>query len=500
MNGQGKSDRPVVPWKPPNKGDGASSLAEGVEGRGLAKENLLRQNQSIGRRAAPDWPRALERIRQAARKDRDARFTALWHHVANVHRLREEYVSLKHDSAPGVDGQTWRQYGETLEANLQDLAGRLHRGAYHAKPVRRAWIPKADGRQRPIGIPTLEDKIVQRAMVKVLSAVYETDFLGFSYGFRPGRSPHDALDALSVGLDRRKVNWVLDADIRGFFDTLSHEWLVTFVEHRIADRRVVRHIKKWLNAGVLEDGKRIRVKEGTPQGGSVSPLLANIYLHYVFDLWADQWRRRQATGDVVIVRYADDFVVGFEHRHEAERFLADLRERFGRFNLELHPQKTRLIEFGRFAAERRSARGQGKPLTFQFLGFLHSCSRDGRGRFIVLRLPIRQRVRRKLRAVKDELRRRLHEPVAEVGRWLRAVLLGHYRYYGVPRTVPALAGFRRKVVWLWRRALCRRSQKGHVPWERMDRWADQWLPRPRVYHPYPDQRLRVRIQGKSPVR
>ena len=313
MNRPGESDRPVVPKKPPNKGDGErldlgrpdSSPAEGVEERGLAKENLLRQNQPIGHRAAPGWQNELERIRQAARKDKEVRFTALWHHVAGVERLRAEYFALKRDSAPGVDNQTWRQYGQELEGNLQDLSGRLHRGAY---------LPKPDGRQRPIGIPTLEDKIVQRAAARVLSAVYEADFMGFSYGFRAGRGPHDALDALTVGISERKVNWVLDADIRGFFDTLSHEWLVKFVEHRIADRRVVRHIKKWLNAGVLEDGKRIQVEEGTPQGGSISPLLANVYLHYVFDLWADHWRRTQAHGDVVIVRYADDFVVGFQHR------------------------------------------------------------------------------------------------------------------------------------------------------------------------------------------
>lgn len=497
MNGTGESDRPVVPKKPPNKGDAAASSAEGVEGRGLAKENPFRQNQSIGLRAAPDWQNALERIRQAARKDKDVRFTALWHHVANVHRLREEYFALKRDSAPGVDGQTWEQYGRDLEANLQDLCGRLHRGAYHAKPVQRAWIPKPDGRQRPIGIPTLEDKIVQRAAVAVLSAVYEADFMGFSYGFRPGRGPHDALDALTVGITQRKVNWVLDADIRGFFDTLSHEWLVKFVEHRIADRRVVRHIKKWLNAGVLEDGKRTQAEEGTPQGGSISPLLANIYLHYVFDLWAHQWRQTQTQGDVVIVRYADDFVVGFQHRQDAERFLKDLRERFAQFNLELHPDKTRLIEFGRFAAERRARIGQGKPETLNFLGFTHLCGKTRDGRFIVLRQPMKKRMRAKLQEIKQELRRRLHDPVADVGQWLRSVVGGWMRYYAVPLTWDILVAFRRHVTRLWLQSLRRRSQKRRLSWAAMYRLADRWLPALRIYHPYPWQRLRVGSKARA---
>ncbi len=500
MNGHRESDRPIVPRKSANNGGTAASSAERAEGRGLAKENPLQQNQSIGPRANPDWQNALERIRQAAQKDKDAKFTALWHHVANVDRLRAEYYALKRDSAPGVDGQTWQEYGQDLETNLQDLSGRLHRGAYHAKPVKRAWIPKSDGRQRPIGVPTLEDKIVQRSAVAVMSAVYEADFKGFSYGFRPGRGPHDALDALTVALETRKVNWVLDADIRGFFDTLSHEWLVKFVEHRIADRRVIRHIKKWLNAGVLEEGRRIEVEEGTPQGGSISPLLANIYLHYVLDLWADHWRRTRATGDVIIVRYADDFVVGFEHQHEAQQFLAELGERFAKFNLELHPDKTRLIEFGRWASGNRIRRGERKPESFNFLGFTHSCSTDRRGRFIVLRLPMAKRVSGKIKSLSVELRRRMHAGVAETGRWLRQVVQGHYRYYGVPRAIHALEKFRKRVFWQWHRMLNRRSQKGYVRLERMIRLADRWLPRPRICHPYPDARLRVRIQGRSPVR
>jgi len=500
MNEGGKSDRPIVPQTPSNKGGDASRPAERVEGRGLAKDNPLQQNRSIGPRAAPDWQRALERIRQAAERSKDERFTALWHHVCHVERLRQEYFALKRDSAPGVDGQTWRQYGQELEANLQDLSGRLHRGAYHAKPVKRAYLPKADGRQRPIGVPSLEDKIVQRAAATVLEAVYEADFMGFSYGFRPGRGPHDALDALSVGLTRRKVNWVLDADIRGFFDSLSHEWLVKFVEHRIADPRMIRHIKKWLNAGVMEGGRRIRMREGTPQGGSISPLLANVYLHYAFDLWAQQWRRTQATGDVILVRYADDFVVGFQHRHDAERFLAELHERLARFNLELHPEKTRLIEFGRFAGANRRRRGEGKPATFNFLGLTHSCGQDRKGRFIVLRQTMRRRVRAKLAEIKRSLRRRMHDSIAETGRWLRVVVQGHCRYYGVPRNGPALKSFRFEVIRLWRQALARRSQKGRPSWDWMYRLGLRWVPLPTICHPYPDQRLRVMIRGKSPVR
>jgi len=500
MNGQGKSDRLVVPRKLPNKDGPRGLFAEGVEGRSLAKENLLMQNPPIGHRAAPGGQSAFERIRQAARRSKEVRFTALWHHVADVDRLRAQYLAIKRDSAPGVDGQTWRQYGENLEENLRDLSGRLHRGAYHAKPVRRVYIPKADGRQRPIGVPTLEDKIVQRSVAEVLSAVYETDFVGFSYGFRPRRRQHDALDALAVGIEWKNVNWVLDADIRGFFDTIDHGWLVKFVEHRIADRRVVRHIKKWLNAGVLEDGKRMQVEEGTPQGGSISPLLANIYLHYAFDLWADQWRKTQAHGDVIIVRYADDFVVGFEHQQDGLRFMEELKQRMRKFNLELHPDKTRLIEFGRHAADNRRKRGEGKPATFDFLGFTHSCSQTLKGRFCVLRQTMRKRLRAKLKAIKQALRERLHEPVRETAKWLRSVLLGHYQYYAVPRNSLALMAIRHWTTRIWYRTLRRRSQKTAMTWERLQLLAHQWLPLPRILHPYPSQRLGVIIQGKSRMR
>jgi group II intron reverse transcriptase/maturase len=405
--------------------------------------------------------------------------------------LREAYFCLKREASPGVDGVTWRQYGEALEDHLLDLSERLKRGAYRAKPVRRAYIAKTDGRQRPLGVTALEDKIVQRATVEVLNAIYEIDFVGFSYGFRPGRSQHDALDALYAGQLTKRVNWVLDADIRGFFDAIDHGWLVQFLEHRIADRRVVRLIQKWLNAGVLEDGKRTRSEQGTPQGGSASPLLANVYLHYVFDLWTQRWRRTEARGEMIVVRYADDFIVGFEHKSDAERFLAELTERFRRFSLELHPDKTRLIEFGPFAATNRTRRGQGKPETFDFLGFTHICGKKRNGRFTVLRQTMRKRLQAKLKQVKIQLRRRLHDPVPEVGRWLRSVVEGHVRYYGVPMNGPAIALFRFQVGRLWYRTLRRRSQKTRLNWERMRRLIDRWLPPARICHPYPLRRLGV---------
>jgi RNA-directed DNA polymerase len=489
MNGHGKSDRPTVPMKSPNKTE--QTVEEGMEGKGLAKGNLRRQNalRTPSREGAHN---ELERVRQAARRDRKLRFTTLLHHVYNVETLRAAYFSLKREAAAGVDGETWRHYGEGLEENLQELSGRLKCGAYRAKPVRRVYIPKADGRQRPLGVTALEDKIAQRATVEVLNAIYETDFLGFSYGFRPGRSQHNALDALYTGLLTRKVNWVLDIDIRGFFDAIDHGWLVKFVEHRIADRRVVRFIQKWLNAGVLEDGKRMRVEEGTPQGGSASPLLANIYLHYAFDLWVQAWRRKRASGDVIVVRFADDIVVGFQIKSEAERFWAELIERFRKFRLELHPEKTHLLEFGPFAAENRKRRGEGKPETFNFLGFTHICGKKrSNGRYTVVRQTIRKRLQAKLSEVKAELRRRMHDPIPEVGRWLGVVVGGHIRYYGVPMNSPALHLFRFQVGWLWHRTLSRRSQKGRVLWDRMRRIIDRYLPPAHISHPYPLRRLGV---------
>ena len=497
MDGRGKSDSSVVPGKPPNNAE--EPAAEGVEGRELAKGNSPERNalRTLGRDGARS---ALERVRQAARRDRKQRFTALLHHVYAIEQLRAAYFALHRDAAAGIDGETWRHYGGNLEANLLDLSGRLQRGAYRAKPARRAYIPKADGRVRPLGVPTLEDKIVQRAVVEVLNAIYEVDFLGFSYGFRPERNPHQALDALSVGILTRKVNWVLDADIRGFFDTLDHGWLVRFLEHRVADRRVVRLIQKWLRAGVLEEGKRTQSETGTIQGGSVSPLLANIFLHYVFDLWVQRWRKRQAHGDVAVVRFADDFVVGFEHRQDAVQFLAELRDRLGRFGLELHPDKTRLIEFGRFADQNRRGRGDGKPETFNFLGFTHSCAKTRRGRFTVLRQTMRSRWQAKLQEVKGELRRRLHVALPEQGAYLHRVVLGHFRYYGVPMNGPALRAFRAAVGRIWRRVLLRRSQRHSLPWRRMYRYINRWLPTARIYHPYPLVRFGVVTQGRSRTR
>jgi len=510
MDDQGKSHSPIVPGKSPNKAP--SGAAEGMEGRGLAKGRTLEQNTlrtqgregtTIGRtlhghetgnggNGQGDVPmscgqdsvqRALERIREAA-KDKGRRFTALYHHVYAVELLRKSYLDLKRNAAPGIDGETWRHYGEHLDEHLHDLSERLKRGAYRASPARRAYIPKTDGRMRPIGIMVLEDKIVQRAVTEVLNAIYEGDFLGFSYGFRPGRSAHQALDILSAGLMTRKVNWVLDADILNFFGTLDWGWLIACVERRIGDRRIIRLIQKWLKAGVLEEGKWACSEVGTVQGGSISPLLANIYLHYVFDQWVHQWRKARAEGDVIVVRYADDFMVGFQHRREAERFLADLRERFRRFGLVLHPDKTRILEFGRFARENRSRHGQGKPETFTFLGFTHICGRTREGTFAVIRRTMRTRLQAKLKEVHEELKRRMHDPVPEQGAYLRSVVGGHIRYYGVPWNGHSLSAFRTEVGRLWWLVLKRRSQKHRMTWDRVKRLVTKWLPPVRVCHPY----------------
>jgi RNA-directed DNA polymerase len=496
MHGCEKSDRLVLPVKPPNKP--GEPGAEVVEGRGLPEGNTAGEARP-GRGAGMGVSSDLDRVRQVARKDSDVRFTALLHHVS-VDRLREAYRAISPNAAAGVDGVTWRDYGLDLEVNLRDLHARVHQGAYRARPTRRVFIPKPDGRLRPLGVASLEDKILQRAVVEVLNAIYEQDFLGFSYGFRPGRSQHDALDALSVGITRKRVNFVLDADISDFFTGLDQSWLVKFLEHRIADNRVLRLIQKWLRAGVIEDGEWSSTQEGTAQGASVSPLLSNVFLHYVFDLWADQWRRRHARGDVILVRYADDFLAGFEHREDAERFLADLRERFAEFGLELHPDKTRLIEFGRFAAQNRERRGLRKPETFEFLGLMHICAKGRRGRFKLKRITSKKKMRAKLKSVKAEMRRRMHLPIPEQGRWLARVLQGHYRYYAVPDNSKALKDFRNQVVRHWRHALARRSQKGRITWERMTRLAARWLPQPRILHPWPSVHFDARTQGRSPVR
>jgi len=494
MVDHGKSDSPIVPANPPNK----ASAAEAVEGRGLAKGNTTRPTRP-GLSAGPGVSSGLDRVREVARRDKDARFTALLHHV-DLARLRAAYWAIRPQAAPGVDGMTWAAYGQDLETNLRGLHARVHSGAYRASPSRRAYIPKADGRQRPLGIATLEDKIVQRAVVEVLNAIYEVDFLGFSYGFRPGRSPHDALDALTVGIKRKKVNWVLDADIRDFFTSLDHGWLQKFLEHRIADKRVLRLIRKWVTAGVIEDGKWTASTVGAPQGASASPLLANVYLHYVFDRWARQWRHRHAHGDMVIVRFADDFVAGFEHQADAQQFLADLRERFAKFGLELHPDKTRLIEFGRHAARDRKKRGDRKPETFAFLGFTHICGKTKNGWFWIKRITISKRMRAKLAEVKASLQRRRHHPIPEQGRWLASVVRGHLAYYAVPGNTDAVAAFRTQVTRHWFTALRRRSQRHRLNWTRMTRLANRWLPPARIQHPFPDARFDARTQGRSPVR
>ena len=500
-NGGGKSDCCVVPKKLPNKAAGeVPAAAEAVEGRRRAKGNAVAARMSRRTIRVYDVGPALDGIRQTARGNRGARFTGLLHHIYAVERLRAAYYALRRDAAAGVDGQSWQAYGQDLEGKLLDLSDRLARGGYRPQPVRRVYIDKADGSKRPLGVPALEDKLVQRATVEVLNALYEQDFIGFSYGFRPGRSAHDALDAVSVGVSRKRVSWILDADIAKFFDTIEHDWLVKFIEHRVADARVVRLIKKWLHAGVLEDGHIERSELGTVQGGSISPLLANIYLHYAFDLWVKQWRGRHARGDVIVVRYADDWIAGFQFRDDAERFKRAVAERLGQFGLKLHPEKTRLIEFGRFARDNRRRRGQGKPQTFDFLGFTHCCAKTRRGKFMVLRLTSAKRLQAKLRAVKIELRRRMHRPIAEQGPYLRSVLTGHGRYFGVPDNGARLSAFRLQVGRLWHRTLCRRSQSHHLRWQRMHRLIEHWLPVPRICHPYPNQRLILTTQGKSRVR
>jgi RNA-directed DNA polymerase len=501
MHERGKSDSSVVPAKPPNKAAGGETAqdqaaAEAVEERGLAKGNTPSKTQA-GRGAGRDASSALERVREAARRNTETRFTALLHHV-DVERLRAAYQGLNPRAAAGVDGVTWEVYGQDLEANLQDLHGRLHRGAYRAKPSRRVYIPKADGRQRPLGIAALEDKIVQRALVEVLSAIYEEDFLGFSYGYRAGRNQHDGLDALATGITSKRVNWVLDADIRDFFGSLDHDWLRKFVEHRIADKRVLRLFQKWVKAGVIEDGTWAESVEGTPQGATISSLLANVYLHYVLDLWAERWRRKQAQGDMIIVRYADDFIVGFEHQADADRFLEELGERLVQFNLELEAEKTRLIEFGRFAARDRKKRGLGRPETFDFLGFVHACGKNRKGQFMLKRITISKRMRGKLREVKHELEQRRHQPIPEQGKWLKSVVQGHFAYYAVPGNLGVLDTFRQEVTRLWRRALQRRSQKAQVTWQRISRLADQWLPRPRILHAFPEARFRRHHPRQEP--
>jgi RNA-directed DNA polymerase len=488
-----KSDACIRLRIDPNKG---YKPAEGREERRAAERNTqgFPALRTQGRAGAS---MGLAGVREVARKSKEVRFTALMHHITSS-LLRESFMHLKRDAAPGVDGVTWRSYEENLDAKIARLHEAVHLGHYRAQPSRRAYIPKSDGSQRPLGIAALEDKIVQQAAVMVLNAIYEEDFLGFSYGFRSGRSPHQALDALVVGMHRRQVNWVLDADIRSFYDTIDHEWMMRFLEHRIADPRMLRLMRKWLTAGVVEHGQKHTVRVGLPQGAPVSCLLANIYLHYTFDLWAHRWRRREATGDVIIVRFADDNVVGFAHRFEAERFLKDLKARLEKFGLALHPDKTRRIEFGRYAAERRAARGLAKPQTFNFLGFVHACARTRKnGYFTVIRLSMAKRLRAALREIKGTLRRRMHDPIPEVGAWLRRVVQGFFNYHAVPGNHRRLFAFRGEVCRAWLRTLRRRSQRKRLTWERFQRLVERYIPPVRILHPQPGDRFCVSTLGKS---
>ena len=496
MHAMEESDCRVVPVKQPNKE--GKPLAEAVEGRRQPKENDVQSNihpTQRGERVS----QGLSGVRRVARERKQERFTALLHHVT-VSLLRESFGALKKNAAPGVDGVTWLDYETGLEDRLVDLHSRVHRGTYRAQPSRRVYIPKADGRQRPLGIAALEDKIVQQAVVTVLNEIYETDFRGFSYGFRPGRNAHEALDALNAGLQKKRVNWILDADIKGFFDHVSHEWLLKFIGHRVADNRVLRLIQKWVKAGVSEDGEWSETTVGTPQGAVASPLLANVYLHYVFDLWAEKRREKVAHGDVIIVRYADDLVAGFQHQADAERFLKDFQERLAKFGLEIQPEKTRLIAFGRFAASDCRKRGKGKPETFAFLGFTHYCGTNSKGHFVVWRRTLAKRMRAKLHAIKQELRRKMHEPVAEVGAWLKRVVDGYYRYHAVPGNLAVLGRFRERLCRYWRHVLRRSSQRRKPDWEQLRPIFDRWIPRPRTLHPYPDVRFDARIQGRSRMR
>lgn len=496
MNANRKSDEFVVPAKPANNG-AAEASAESAEERDSAKRNakqdvLRRTPRRIKRKS-----RGLRGVREAARKDSTLKFTALLHHV-NEDSLTEAFFHLKKTAAVGVDGVTWHEYERNMEANIADLHGRIHRGAYRAQPSRRVWKPKPDGRKRPLGIASLEDKIVQQAVLWVLQSIYEQDFLGFSYGFRRGRSQHDALDALSVAITSKRVNWILDADIESFFDTIDHEWLVKFLEHRIGDRRILRLIRKWLRAGVSDEGEWSKTTVGVPQGSVISPLLSNVFLHYVFDLWIDWWRRNRCRSDVVVVRYADDFVIGFESHSEAAACLEELHTRFAKFGLKLHEGKTRLIEFGRYAIERRQRRGKGRPETFDFLGFTHKCARTRKqGRFTIHRHSPAKRMRATLQAIKAALRKRMHRPLGATARWLRSVVQGWLNYHAVPSNGHRIGRFVDEVTRYWLRVIRRRSQRGRKrwTWERMRRLARRHLPRPRIIHPYPDQRFRARLKA-----
>jgi len=487
MNEPEKSDSAVVAVKLANKAE--QSAAEPVEPRvgtkGNADQQSTHRTQSRG-----NVSQALGRVRKIARERKKERFTSLLHHV-DAAMLETAFFALKRAAAPGVDGMTWKTYEQDLDRRIEDLHARVHSGAYRALPSRRSYIPKDDGSKRPLAVAALEDKIVQKAVAAVLSEIYEEDFLGFSYGFRPERGQHDALDALIVGIDGKKVNFILDADIRSFFTEVSQQWVVRFLEHRIGDPRIIRLVQKWLRAGVLEDGIVTVEEKGTGQGSVISPLLSNVYLHYVYDLWAERWRRREATGDMIMVRYADDIIVGFQ-QESARRFWNAMRDRLAEFSLSLHPDKTRLIAFGRFAAQNCKKRGRSKPETFKFLGFVLICDKCRRGVFRVRRKSRRDRMRATLREIKGALRRRINRPIPETGKWLASVVSGYFAYHAVPTNVAALVAFRDHVITLWHRQLSRRSQRARVRWPRMEKLADEFLPKPRILHPWPSVRFAAR--------
>ena len=489
MHADGESDGTIVPEKQANKG-GTPPLAEPVEERGPTKGNAFRLT-AYRTQSRKSVSLELEGVRRVASNDKDVRFTSLLHHVTET-LLRDSYQALNRAAVPGVDDVTWTEYGQGLEGHLKDLHNRVQSGTYRAQPSQRIYLPKPDGRQRPIGIAALEDKIVQQGLRTVLEQIYEEDFLGFSYGFRPGKSQHNALDALGVGLRQRKVNWVLDADICGFFDNINHEWMIKFLEHRIADKRVIRLVKKWLRAGISEDGEWSKTTIGTPQGAVISPLLANVFLHYVLDLWVHQWRKKYARGDVIVIRYADDFVMGFQYRGDAERCLREIRDRLHRFGLKLHPEKTRLIEFGRFAASNRKRRREKKPETFNFLGFTHCCGTTRKGKFKVVRITIAKRMGVTLRAIKEKLRKKMHEPIHLQGRWLRRVIQGWLNYHAVPGNYARLEQFGKAVSRIWLKMIRRRSHKARTRWnwKRLRPHIKRWFPKVRILHPYPEQRFR----------
>lgn len=491
-----ESDRGIVPMNHSNKDDNKSM--ESGEGRPWIKENT-HQFSTYPTQSGGRVSQGLAGVRQAARRDKEMKFTALLHHLTGD-LLRESFYAMKRTAAPGVDGVSWQEYETGLEDRLVDLQGRVHRGAYRAQPSRRVYIRKADGGQRPLGVAALEDKLVQQAVATILQQIYEEDFLGFSYGFRQGRSQHQALDALSVALRRKKVNYVLDADIRGFFDHLDHGWMMKFIQHRVADPRMLRLIQKWLKAGVMEEGQWSETEVGTPQGSGISPLLGNIYLHYVFDLWVEAWRNKCAKGEVIVVRYADDSILGFQYQAEADRFVDEFKKRLGKFGLELHPEKTRRIEFGRFAEQNRKRRGEGKPETFDFLGFTHIAGKNSQGRFTVKRKTMVKRMRAKLQQLKEQLRMRRHDPVPLTGKWLKSVVQGYCNYHAVPGNMDSLMGFRERLSRHWWRSLLRRSQKHALTWDRFHRLLDRWLPVPHLLHPWPEHRFDAMIRDRSRMR